>query len=34
LESGSKARVLDVELTSGEVVTVPRANVELIEGDR
>ena len=33
LESGSKARVLDVELTSGEVVTVPRANVELIEGD-
>ena len=33
LESGSKARVLDVELTSGEIVTVPRANVELIEGD-
>lgn len=32
LDSGSKARVLDVELSSGEVVTVPRANVELIEG--
>lgn len=32
LESGSKARVLEVRLDSGESVTVPRANVELIEG--
>lgn len=32
LESGSKARVLDVALKSGEIVTIPRANVELIEG--
>lgn len=32
LESGSKARVLEVKLTGGEVVVVPRANVELIEG--
>jgi hypothetical protein len=31
LGSGSKARVLDVALESGETVTVPRANVELIE---
>ena len=31
LGSGSKSRVLDVSLESGEVVTVPRANVELIE---
>ena len=31
LESGSKARVLEVELASGESVIVPRANVELIE---
>lgn len=31
LGSGSKARVLDVALTNGQVVTVPRANVELIE---
>jgi hypothetical protein len=31
LPSGSKARVLDVRLSSGEVVRVPRANVELIE---
>jgi hypothetical protein len=31
LPSGSKARVLDVELDSGQRVTVPRANVELIE---
>ena len=30
LGSGSKARVLEVELDSGERVTVPRANVELI----
>lgn len=32
LGSGSKARVLEVKLGSGENVTVPRANVELIEG--
>lgn len=32
LGSGSKARVLEVKLDSGESVTVPRANVELIEG--
>ncbi len=31
LGSGSKARVLDVKMESGETVTVPRANVELIE---
>lgn len=31
LESGSKARVLEVKLTSGDSVTIPRANVELIE---
>jgi hypothetical protein len=31
LESGSKARILEVRLDSGESVTVPRANVELIE---
>lgn len=32
LESGSKARVLEVKLDTGDSVTVPRANVELIEG--
>lgn len=32
LDSGSRARVLDVVLENGERVTVPRANVELIEG--
>ncbi|MBI3862218.1 MAG: hypothetical protein HY290_10015 [Planctomycetia bacterium] len=32
LGSGSKARVLEVKLPSGEQVVVPRANVELIEG--
>ncbi len=32
LESGSKARVLEVKLKTGDSVTVPRANVELIEG--
>lgn len=32
LDSGSKARVLDVRFADGQVVTVPRANVELIEG--
>jgi uncharacterized protein (TIGR01319 family) len=31
LESGSKTRVLEVELDSGEPITIPRANVELIE---
>jgi len=31
LASGSKARVLVVRLDSGQTVTVPRANVELIE---
>ncbi len=31
LGSGSKARVLEVELSGGESVIVPRANVELIE---
>ena len=31
LGSESRARVLDVEFASGEKVTVPRANVELIE---
>jgi len=32
LGSGSKSRVLGVTLADGETVTVPRANVELIEG--
>jgi hypothetical protein len=32
LDSGSKARVLEVKLDSGESVVIPRANVELIEG--
>jgi len=32
LGSGSRARVLEVKLESGENVTIPRANVELIEG--
>jgi hypothetical protein len=32
LASGSKARVLEVKLSSGESVMIPRANVELIEG--
>lgn len=31
LDSGTKARVLEVKLDSGESVMVPRANVELIE---
>lgn len=31
LGSGSKARVLEVKLDSGESVVIPRANVELIE---
>jgi len=32
VESGARVRVLQARLTSGEEVTVPRANVELIEG--
>jgi len=32
LESESKARVLEVEFGNGERATVPRANVEMIEG--
>ncbi len=32
LDSGSKARVLEVKLDSGDSVVIPRANVELIEG--
>lgn len=32
LDSGSKARVLEVKLPTGEKVFVPRANVELVEG--
>ena len=31
LASGSKARILEVELSRGETVIVPRANVELVE---
>jgi hypothetical protein len=31
VESESYVRVLDVELNDGTVVTVPRANVEIIE---
>jgi hypothetical protein len=31
LQSGSKVRVIEVELEDGRVVTVPRANVEIIE---
>jgi hypothetical protein len=31
LESESKVRILTVELDNGEIVTVPRANVEIIE---
>lgn len=32
LDSGSKARVLEVKFESGQRVMIPRANVELIEG--
>ena len=32
LESGSRARVLEVRFDGGDSVTIPRANVELIEG--
>jgi hypothetical protein len=31
LESGSRARVLEVTIEGGQRVTVPRANIELIE---
>jgi len=31
LESESMVRVVKIELDEGEVVTVPRANVEIIE---
>jgi hypothetical protein len=31
IETGAKVRIMDVELIDGTVVTVPRANVELIE---
>lgn len=31
IESGAKVRVLEVELLSGERVTLPRANIELIQ---
>ena len=31
VESGSKVRVIELELEDGKVVTVPRANVEIIE---
>lgn len=33
LDSGSKARVLEIMFDSGEPITIPRANVELIEGE-
>ena len=33
LDSGSKARVLEVLFDSGKSVTIPRANVEIIEGE-
>ncbi len=32
IETGSKVRVLEVELPDGRRVTIPRANVEIIEG--
>ncbi len=32
LESGTRARVLEVEFTDGQRALIPRANVELIEG--
>ena len=31
IETGAKVRIMDVELADGKVVTVPRANVEIIE---
>ncbi len=33
LESGTKTRVLEVLIESGNILTIPRANIELIEGD-
>ncbi len=32
IETGAKVRILTAKLASGEIVTIPRANVELIEG--
>lgn len=32
IETGAKVRILTAKLDSGEIVTIPRANVELIEG--
>ncbi len=32
LDSGSKARVLEVKFESGDTAVIPRANIELIEG--
>lgn len=32
IESGAKVRIVDIELLNGEIVSVPRANVEIIEG--
>ena len=32
LESGTKTRVLDVLVKNGDIITVPRANIERIEG--
>lgn len=32
IETGAKVRIMTIRLSNGEVVTVPRANVELIEG--
>jgi hypothetical protein len=32
LDSGSKARILEVDTESGERLTIPRANVEIIGG--
>lgn len=31
IETGAKVRIMDVELSDGTIVTVPRANVEIIE---
>jgi hypothetical protein len=31
IQTRSRVRVLDVELEDGKIVTVPRANVEIIE---
>jgi hypothetical protein len=32
IETGAKVRVLEVELESGDRITLPRANVEMLEG--